>query len=467
MIQDDFQQIIGPEAIGSLRGHLRLVVETLHTSERYFSFGAKPVEHEAPVIAEHFCHLLHRLEPGAHGSCAPRIEKLACPKWGNVFPEALKVLFEQICPDGFDVIREQILKSLHLVVGQIFRTLQQAPATSCQQRFFPLGLEFLGFFRSDLVNGLAHVAHHMKPVEDVDRCGGHLGYDSQIGFPHVAADKPQILAPLLAKPFEETPECPGGSVASYPEQPSFSCVELVNQGDELLFALSPANLIGADGHDTAQVSMHKPPLDRHLHRTNDTVPTGMKYLGNLLPAQPFRPSGEEPGVGGGEVTFPLRPRQPLNLHATVRTVNPARGIEEENQNPPQRDELETPLPQSVIAGASMPAPRTDCQLAALGTKRYFQSKHSGYRAPFACIIDKTWLFLDAIQDSLYLHPVLPSLPGSFVEETSPSKVRQDAFFGTSSLNESFTHGARQQQNKGRGCSATRFLRSLRSATLTN
>ena len=103
MIQGDFQQIVGSETISSLRGHLRLVVETFHTSERDLSFGTKPVKQEFPMIAEHFCHLLHRLEPGTHGSCTPRIEKFSCPGVGDVFPEALKVLFEQVSPDSFDV----------------------------------------------------------------------------------------------------------------------------------------------------------------------------------------------------------------------------------------------------------------------------------------------------------------------------------------------------------------------------
>jgi hypothetical protein len=39
------------------------------------------------------------------------------------------------------------------------------------------------------------------------------------------------------------------------------------------------------------------------------------------------------------------------------------------------------------------------------------------------------LFFDTVQDSLYLHPVWPTLR-SFLEGTFPGKVRQDAFYET-------------------------------------
>ena len=93
MIQGDFQQIVGSETIGSFHGDLHLVIKTLYTSERDLSFGTKPVKQEFPVIAQHLGHLLHRLEPGSHGSCTPCIEELSGPGGRAVFPEALKVLF--------------------------------------------------------------------------------------------------------------------------------------------------------------------------------------------------------------------------------------------------------------------------------------------------------------------------------------------------------------------------------------
>jgi hypothetical protein len=43
------------------------------------------------------------------------------------------------------------------------------------------------------------------------------------------------------------------------------------------------------------------------------------------------------------------------------------------------------------------------------------------------VVDKTRLFFDTVQDSLYVHPVWPTLRSS-LEETFPGKVRQDALY---------------------------------------
>ena len=52
---------------------------------------------------QHFGDLLHRFEPGPHGSCAPGIEEFAGPSRGTVRPESLKIFLEQIGPDGYEV----------------------------------------------------------------------------------------------------------------------------------------------------------------------------------------------------------------------------------------------------------------------------------------------------------------------------------------------------------------------------
>jgi len=400
MIQGDFQHIVGAETIGSLRGHLGLVVETLHAAERYLSLGPKPVEQKFPVGTEHLRHLLHRFEPGTHGSGAPRIKELARPGGVEVLPEALEVLFEQVGPDRLEVAFEQILQPVHLLVGEILRSFQQAPAASCQLRLFPLGLEVLGLLGSDLIDGLAHMAHYMEAVENINRVGSHLRDYPQVGLPHVTANEPQVLASLWLQPLEEAPEGLGRTVTANPEQPSIAGVKLIDQGDELLLLLSPANLIGADSRDPVQVAVFESPIDRHFDRADDTVPTGVKRLGHLFPAQPFGPGGEEPGIGNGEMAFPLCPWHAFNLHATGWATDPSWGVEEESQNPPEGDEFKAPLAQGVIAGASLATARTYSQTAGLRPKSYLQSQWSCVVSPFARLIDKTWLFCDAVHDSL-------------------------------------------------------------------
>lgn len=46
----------------------------------------------------------------------------------GIAPEALKVLFEQIGPDRFEIDGQKVLELDGLLVRQILGTLQQAPA---------------------------------------------------------------------------------------------------------------------------------------------------------------------------------------------------------------------------------------------------------------------------------------------------------------------------------------------------
>jgi len=260
MIQGNFQHVKGPETIGALGGHLGFVVESFHATEVNLSFRPEPFEQEFPVIAQHLGHLLHRRQPGTHGSCTPVVEELSRPDRQLVLPEPLEVLLEQVGPDRFEVAGEQILQLVHLVIGEVLWSFQQAPTAASQHRFFLLGFEGLGLLGPDVVDGLVHVLHHMEPVEDVDRRWCHLRDDPQVGSPHVAADKPQSLASLQSKPVEKTPESLGGPVTANPEQPSAPAVQLVDHGDKLLLLLAPADLISADGGHVVQVAMREAPL---------------------------------------------------------------------------------------------------------------------------------------------------------------------------------------------------------------
>lgn len=65
------------------------------------SLALNQLSRSGPVRTEHLRYLLHRLEPGTHGFVAPRIEELSCPGRGNILPESLEVLLEQVFMDIF------------------------------------------------------------------------------------------------------------------------------------------------------------------------------------------------------------------------------------------------------------------------------------------------------------------------------------------------------------------------------
>ena len=95
--------------------------------------------------------------------------------------------------------------------------------------------------------------------------------------------------------------------------------------------------------------------DRHFHRAEDAVPTGLEDFGHLFPTQSFTPGGQKPGIGHGEMTLPRRPRQLFDLDATGGALHPPWSVEKENLfAPPQGDKCKTPYTQGVIAGCRSP-----------------------------------------------------------------------------------------------------------------
>ena len=421
MIQGDLQHIIGSETIGSFCGYLGLVVETLDTAQGNLSFGPEPVQQQPPVSTEHFGHLLHRFEPGAHGPCAPFVEEFASPYRRAIRPETMEIFFEQISPDGLEIAGEQITQPVHLVIGEVLRPFQKTPAAAGQDGFLALGLEDLGLLSPDLINGLVHVAHHMEPVEDVYRSGRLLRYDPQVGLPHVAAYKPQHLTSLWSEPVEEAPERLGGPVAAYPEQPSSPGIELIDQGDELILALAPADLVGADGHDSFQITIRKTPYHRHLDRSEDILPSGLKGLGNLQPGKALSPTGQEPRISGGQVPFPLYPGDSLDLDPASSAVDSPHGIEEKYRYPPQGHELKPALAHGVVARPGLAATGADWPTTLSGFDFYLQGQSPRLLTPTNLAVHKTSMQLNPIQDRLDLHPVFSSLVMDFLVDLHNAK----------------------------------------------
>jgi hypothetical protein len=58
---------------------------------------------------------------------APQIEKFACPEWGYVLPEELKILIEQVTADSLQIAAQKIVEFDLLLRCQILRSFQKAP----------------------------------------------------------------------------------------------------------------------------------------------------------------------------------------------------------------------------------------------------------------------------------------------------------------------------------------------------
>src|ERR1700694_5946997 len=78
--------------------------------------------------------LLHRLDAGSQRLIAPEIQEIAGPRGRGVRPELLKIFFQEIGPDGLEVVAEQIAQTELLLSGEIGFALQHTPPRFLQQR---------------------------------------------------------------------------------------------------------------------------------------------------------------------------------------------------------------------------------------------------------------------------------------------------------------------------------------------
>jgi hypothetical protein len=63
---------------------------------------------------------------------APGIREHAGPGGRVIFPELLKIFFEEIGTDGLEIVVEQISQTELLLLGEILFALEQAPARLLQ-----------------------------------------------------------------------------------------------------------------------------------------------------------------------------------------------------------------------------------------------------------------------------------------------------------------------------------------------
>jgi len=391
------------ESKGFSGSHIGLIVETLNGPSCHLVFACKPIEKIASMRPEHLGHSLHRVESGAHGSTTPGIQKLGRPRTPFVCPELLKVLFENIRPDCFEVDVQQLLKFDCLPVSQVFWSFEQAPPAAGQYRFFAFGLQFPGFRSPNLINGFAKMGHDMKPVNDLKGLVGLFGHNSQIRFPHITDNKTKPGRVFLAELPEKLYKRLLGPILSNPQQPLGRAFNLINHG-QVLVAFPSGKFINADSRYIVQAAVLKAPLYSHLHRTKDIVPGGLKGFGHFFPGQPPSPSGQKPLVGRNQMTFALRPGHPLNLYPTGGTGNASHGIKKEHRDAPHRDKLKPALGQNIVARSGLFANRTFGPGTLAGTNLDSKSPCLVNVKPVDILVNKTLLQLDPIKDRLDLHP---------------------------------------------------------------
>ena len=195
--------MIGSESIGFSGSQFRFVVETLNDATGELAFGAKPVQQQRSVPPQLTGHFLHGLNLRSHHPATPSVQELARPTGRSIGPEQLKLFLQQVAPHRLQIVAQE-LRQLRLLFGrQILWPCEQQPAAIGQHRPIAFALQLPRLLSTHLVNRLAQICHDVKPIQNMDRMTGLLGDDLQIRLPHVAADKLQLLCPLLPEPAEE------------------------------------------------------------------------------------------------------------------------------------------------------------------------------------------------------------------------------------------------------------------------
>ena len=109
------------------------------------------------------------------------------------------------------------------------------------------------------------------------------------------------------------------------------------------------DLIDADGRDPTELAISAP-TSRHTRPMADLVPGRSKRHSRLLPRQLPGPMRQEQHVGLGQLVLADPPRNLLDPHTAVPAIDPSHTVEQHDHEAPQRDELESPLAQVIVAG---------------------------------------------------------------------------------------------------------------------
>src|SRR5690242_17426233 len=153
-------------------------------------------------------------------------------------------------------------------------------------------------------------------------------------------------------------------------------------------AFGVLDFIHADGVDGSQRAVLQAPGDDVFNRVENLVPGSAKGFGCFLPGQLARPPGQKEHVGSGQLALALAPRHFLDYHhAATAAIDPPHGVQEEDEKPPQGDELETPLGKLVITRCRLMTTRADGGRTLTRSHGHFDALVVGAEA--GLLVDKT------------------------------------------------------------------------------
>jgi hypothetical protein len=108
-----------------------------------------------------------------------------------------------------------------------------------------------------------------------------------------------------------------------------------------------------------QRAMLQTPADHILDGIAHQIPGSVERLGGFLPGEFAGPASQKQHIGSGQLVLGIAPGNLLHHDAAVSAMDASHTVEKENQNSPERDELEAPLGELIVPGCGLVAPRAD------------------------------------------------------------------------------------------------------------
>jgi hypothetical protein len=209
------------------------------------------------------------------------------------------------------------------------------------QDFLIVTFTLFGLRGSNIIHRLVHLGDNVEPVEDVEGLGTLFASHTQIGLPHVRADKLDLCRQLRADHGKETLEGFHGTFLADPQQPGTAHINLIHQG-RIFVPFGILNLVHANGTNRRQDSMLQPKGDQIGHRIMNFIPGGAKRFGGLFPREFAGPMPQEMHVNLGRGVFARAPRNCFDYDPALLAIDAPHEIDRKDEIAPNPDKLKPP-----------------------------------------------------------------------------------------------------------------------------
>lgn len=126
-------------------------------------------------------------------------------------------------------------------------------------------------------------------------------------------------------------------------------------------AFGVLDFIYANGVDLTERAVLQSPGDDMFNRIEHLVPGSAKALCGFFPRKPARPTSKEQHIRFGHGAFAVAPGNFLDgHHAAPAAIDAAHGVQQEDEESPQRNELKASFRELVVPGRRQMAARADC-----------------------------------------------------------------------------------------------------------